>query len=759
MPISTDTGDNKATMIYAHSRNDGSSLPWQELSKHLKQVGRLAQSFAPQPLAELARVAGLWHDIGKFNPAFQRYIAQNPELSNERSSTPHTKGVPHSAAGAALALEHLPDVVSGRILALVIAAHHGALKSGRFLDTIQVSGAPLLEASRAGGLPLELERQTPSFAGTPSALAVRMLFSALIDADLLDTEEWDTGVPRATNASDIETLRRRLDAFCCAKIETAQAAACSEKEQRLATMRRNVYEACVHAAQEPRGHFTFTVPTGGGKTLSGLAFALHHAARHGLRRVIVVAPYTSILEQTADVYRQAVGAENVIEHHSNISPKVDTDRNRQACENWDAPIIVTTSVQLFESLHAAHKRDCRKLHRVAGSVLLLDEVQTFPVDLLQPIHAVLKRLVDDFQVTVVHGTATQPLLSGLYGKRRRSLLPKDLAVPMREIMPDPAALFHAMRDRFTLEILGDLQQPLAPALLAEDVKQHNSSLIITHSRRDARHLAELLGSECLHLSAAMCAAHRTDVLREARRRLSHGLPCTIVATQLVEAGVDIDFPVVYRALAGLETLAQAAGRCNRAMKLPQPGRFVVYRAGRPHETDEDVVHSRPPRGTPRLGMEIALAEYFARGTPDLHDPALFPEYAGKVLSKLDTDVKGIRTLEDNWDFEEVAKSFRMIDEAHISVVAPYGDAPELLRELRQEGPARQRFRALQRYTVGLSTTVFDALFRSGWLEPVLQQEAAEASLWYVRESDTSPYDMRFGFASREADVKLRPLQV
>lgn len=746
-------------MVYAHSRKDGSLLPWQELSKHLDQVGRLAQSFAPKQLAELARVAGLWHDIGKFNPAFQQYIGKNPELSNEASSTPHTKSVPHSAAGAALALERLPNTISGRMLALVIAAHHGALKSGRFIDTIQASGAPLLQASRTGGLPSELEEQTPSFPGTPSALAVRMLFSALVDADLLDTEEWDTGAPRPAIYDDIATLRKRLDAFCLAKIQMAQATASTEKEKRLAAMRRSVFEASVLAAEISPGHFTLTVPTGGGKTLSGLAFALHHAERHGMSRVIVVAPYTSILEQTADVYRQALGAENVIEHHSNISPNLDTDRNRQACENWDAPIIVTTSVQLLESLHAAHKRDCRKLHRVTNSVLLLDEVQTFPIDLLQPIHAVLKRLVDDFHVTVVHGTATQPLMAGVYGKRRRSVLPRDLAVPMREIMPDPASLFNAMRDRFTLEILGDLQDPLAPTLLAEDVKKQSSSLVITHSRKDARHLVELLGPEYLHLSAAMCAAHRTDVLHEARQRLHANLPCTIVATQLVEAGVDIDFPVVYRALAGLETLGQAAGRCNRAMKLSQPGRFIVYRAGRPNNTDEDIVDSRPPRGTPQLSMEVALTEYFVRGIPDLHNPMLFPEYAGKVLSMQDTDRHGIRTLEEEGHFEEVAKNFRMIEEIHISVVAPYGDAPRLLRELRQEGPTRQRFRSLQRYTVGLSTAIFDSLFRSGWLEPVLQQDTADASLWCVRESDTSPYDERFGFASREADVKLSPLQV
>lgn len=746
-------------MIYAHSRPEGSALPWQELSEHLHEVARLAKAFAPKQLGDLARVAGLWHDVGKFNPAFQRYIRRNPELSNDDSSKLDDTRVPHSAAGAALALERMPGMVSGQMLALVLAAHHGALKPARYLETIRTAGLPLLDASRVGGLPQEIERQDASFSGTPSALALRILFSALVDADLLNTEEWDTGTTRSANYDSVAELRQRLDAFCLRKIETAQATVSGEKEQRLAGMRRSVLEACVNAAAAAPGHFTLTVPTGGGKTLSGLAFALHHAECHGMQRVIVVAPYTSILEQTADVYRAALGADNVIEHHSNISPHLDTDRNRQASENWDAPIIVTTSVQLLESLHAAHKRDCRKLHRVANSVILLDEVQTFPVSLLQPIHAALQRLVKDFHTTVVHGTATQPLLAGVYGPRRRSVLPRDLTVPMREIIPDPPSLFYAMRDRFRLEILGNLGYPLSPATLAENVRTQSEALVITHSRRDARHLAELLGPDCLHLSAAMCASHRADVLRVASQRLQRGRPCTVVATQLVEAGVDIDFPVVYRALAGLETLAQAAGRCNRAMKLPQPGRFVVYRAGRPGETEEEIVDSRPPRGTPQLGMEVAFAEYFAHGIPDLHDPMLFPEYAGKVLSMQDTDARGIMALEGAGDFEEVAKRFRMIDEPRISVVAPYGDAPRLLSELRREGPTRQRFRALQRYTVGLSTAVFEALFRSGWLEPVLERETTDVSLWRVRNDDPTPYDERFGFASRERDVKLRSLLV
>jgi len=225
--------------------------------------------------------------------------------------------------------------------------------------------------------------------------------------------------------------------------------------------------------------------------------------------------------------------------------------------------------------------------------------------------------------------------------------------------------------------------------------------------------------------------------------------------------VDIDFPVVYRALAGLEALAQAAGRCNRSMKLAKPGQFIVYRAGKREEGCDEIRESKPPQGMPRLGMEVALTEYFAHGLPDLHNPELFPAYSRRVLAIRDLDVPGIRTLEAAWDFEEVAARFRMIDdEARLSVVAPYGDAPQRILELRDGGPTRESFRALQRYTVSIRQPVFDALFRSGWIEPVMPSDATQdTTLWCVREGDPSPYDERFGFANREAEVRLRPLQV
>ena len=746
---------------FAHSRPDPDRSTWQELTDHLESTGRLAQEFAPVELRDLARVAGHWHDVGKYQEAFQRYIGAEPELSNEGNTQVHS--VPHAAAGAALAVARYgPQDVRAMLLALVIEAHHGALKAVRSIeDVVSQRGSPLLAAARRNGLPPEREEEELIFQATPSALAVRMLFSAVVDADLLDTERWDRGVERAVPHERLEVLRERLIVSCDARIKDSRAAAATVAQLELSRMRQQVYESCIAAASRPRGAFTLTVPTGGGKTLSGLAFALTHAVKHGMRRVLVVAPYTSILEQTAQVYRDVLGAENVIEHHSSLAPAQDTDRNRRACENWDAPVIVTTSVQLLESLHAAHKAPCRKLHCIADSVVLLDEVQTFPSDLLLPIHAMLKRLVNEFGVTVVHGTATQPLLTSVKSDSLRGL-----QIAMQEIMPEPKHHFATVRDRFRLERLGDLQTPLAPEDLAAAVRQHKTALAITHRRADAELLATLIGPECLHLSAAMCAEHRSDILHEVRRRLKAQEPCLLVSTQLIEAGVDIDFPVVFRAMAGLETLAQAAGRCNRELRLEQPGRLIVYRAGR-RTADGTVTESEPPRGSPQLSMRVALTYFEDGDVPDLSDPELFPRYARRVFNKQELDKHGLLELEKAWDFPAVAAGFRMIDEATISVVAPYVSphnshvsSRDLVRDLQINGPTRERFRALQRFTVGLREHQFDTFYAAGWLEPVLEKSSAEdrrSLLWTVRtgEGTEAIYDQTFGFLTDGSRVFLR----
>jgi CRISPR-associated endonuclease/helicase Cas3 len=561
------------------------------------------------------------------------------------------------------------------------------------------------------------------------ALATRFLFSALVDADSLDTEQWDIGSPRATDFDSIAELAFRTEEACAAKSREALEKANSP----LNRMRSEVLRECLVSAGLPPGVFSLTVPTGGGKTLSGLAFALRHAAINGMDRVIFVAPYTSILEQTVQVLRVVLGEQNVVEHHSNIDPDRETDRNRQACENWDAPVIVTTSVQFFETLYANDKRRCRKLHRVGRAVVFLDEVQTFPEHLLRPIHSALNLLTQRFGTSVVHSTATQPRLA------MRAKLDKSPAVLSREIVPRYALHFPVVANRFRMEVLGDVETPVEVEQLALAIGQHERVLAIVHRRKEAEDLARLLGGACLHLSARMCAEHRTAVLEEVRRRLHSGQPCRLVATQLVEAGVDLDFPVVFRALAGLETLAQAAGRCNREMKLPDPGRFIVFRAA-----------SKPPAAALRRGLAETL-DFFEDGLPDLADPEIFPRYAKRLMNSLGqdgNDTQQVLAHERQLDFPEVSARFRMIEDTGQPVVADYGEAWDRVLELRRpNGVSRHAFRRLQRFTVSLQPQEISRLNKLGVLEPLLYRndDSGPTTSWVLKQKCSGVYDPRFGF--------------
>ncbi len=721
-------------MFYAHSRRPGEQGSGQDLREHLDSVATLAEEFAPLEWKAHARLAGLWHDIGKYQSAFQLYIAGNPEASNESVGS---NRVQHSIVGASLAWRTGPYSLP---VALAVQAHHGRLKTVSLLrDAVENVGKDLLGAAERDGLPADLMRapvpQLPAEAQRDAlylALATRFVFSALVDADSLDTERWDRGAAREARCSTIAELATRTEVACRERSREALA----RTDSALNRMRAQVLEQCLASAELARGPFTLTVPTGGGKTLSGLAFALRHAERHGLERVIVVAPYTSILEQMVKVYRETLGAGNVIEHHSNINPDKETDRNRQACENWDAPVIVTTSVQFFETLYSATKSRCRKLHRIGRSVVFLDEVQTFPEQLLKPIHSALDLLAERFGASIVHSTATQPRLA-LRGK-------KDLRARQisREIVPGYREHFPVIANRFRMEVLGDIDTPVSMEQLAEEVGKHPQVLAIVHRRKEAEDLARLLGPQCLHLSARMCAEHRTSVLERIRDRLKAGEQCQLVATQLVEAGVDLDFPVVFRALAGLETLAQAAGRCNRELRLPEPGRFIVFRAP-----------SKPPAASLERGLGETLI-VFRQGIPDLADPELFARYNKRLLKGIEDglDARDVLLYERGLDFPEVELRFRMIEDSGTPVVADYGDAWERVLDLRdsKKGPTREDFRRLQRYTISLQPQEIARLQRLGVLEPLLRSVALEGEQtksWVLKQNVVPPlYDERFGFS-------------
>jgi CRISPR-associated endonuclease/helicase Cas3 len=693
--------DMTQPFYYAHSPKDSLSGSWHLLKDHLAATAALAGRFAEDfDSTEWAKLAGLWHDVGKYLPDFQSKLQGV------------AKHVDHSIVGAILAESKGKGLRAALPVAFAIAGHHGGLPN---LRSSESGGTPLLERLRdrkasltlaSEAIPVAIKESvfpvlprflqpTPGASGFDQCRAmefwIRFLFSALVDADFLDTEEfYKPGLRRsATDGySDIQTLRRRLD---------AHVDAISAPFSPVNRLRAAVLGACRDAAKHPPGIFSLTVPTGGGKTLSAMAFALRHAEAHGLKRVIVVIPYTSIIEQNARTYRNALG-ENVIEHHSNIDPNTETDRSRLASENWDAPIVVTTSVQFFESLFSNKPSRCRKLHNMARSVIILDEVQSLPSGFLSPILESMRELTTHYGSTIVLSTATQPALA------KREALPDGL-VGVREIAADPADLFRQL-SRVEIAWPDVDAPPIAWPDLADDLARHDQVLAVVHRRDDARELAGLLPAEGLfHLSALMCPRHRSDVLATVKARLKDGQACRLVSTQLIEAGVDVDFPVVYRAMGGLDSIVQAAGRCNREGKL-DTGHVVVFRAP-----------TLPPRGTPAFGletMESMLRQY--QGNVDLADQAMFEEYFRVLYSKLEKDIRCIQRERQELNFATTAEKFRIIEDGYSeAIVVPYKESAERVDAARKEFN-RATARGLQPFMVNVYPETLRLMEETGALE-------------------------------------------
>ena len=541
----------------AHVTEDGRK---HTLREHLFKTAELAATFADAfGFRQWGRLCGLWHDLGKYSQAFQRKIqaAAGDEAHLEAKAR-----VDHSTAGALYSVERFG--IAGRLMAYIVAGHHAGLpdweadSTGRAALSQRLLNKELLDADLADRVPVEiLEQAFPAEKpiGRDPAFWLRMLFSCVVDADFLDTEEF-FDPEKAAQRGGYPALSELLAPFS-AYMKGKEARAPDTVVNRI---RAGILARCIEKAKDPPGIFSLTVPTGGGKTLSSMAFALHHAAIHGQRRVIYVIPYTSIIEQTADQFREIFG-DAVVEHHSNLDvndEERETPRSRLACENWDAPIIVTTSVQFFESLFAARTSRCRKLHNIAGSVVVLDEAQLLPPEFLRPILKALDELRKHYGVTIVLCTATQPAL----GPHKSPGFSFEGLEGIREIMEDPANLFDSLK-RVEVKLPEKIHEPLTWEELADDLARLPSVLCIVNRRDDCRLLWSLMPKGTFHLSALMCGAHRSNRIAEIKARLKAGLPTRVVSTQLVEAGVDLDFPVVYRAMAGLDSIAQAAGRCNR----------------------------------------------------------------------------------------------------------------------------------------------------------------------------------------------------
>ncbi len=705
-------------VYYAHSRKGEDKSKWQTLKAHLTNTADLAAKFGTDAgVSELARVAALMHDLGKYSKEFQKRL----EGSGSK--------VDHATAGAkevrAIFTKDENQKMLANILAYCIAGHHTGLPDYGFPTDVDGDGTLLARVDKKTvkdysafkseinpdklNLPayvkIKPDKARPEFS---FAFMTRMLYSALVDADFQETEAFmqQGGKPRGGYAS-IEELCKTFN-LAMQKYDNPQGAINQKRTETL--------EACKDKAGLPQGFFTLTIPTGGGKTLASMAFALNHARRHGLKRVIYVIPFTSIIEQNAGVFKEFLGEKNILEHHSNFDWKKGDKKNSEdaddqtkdtleklklASENWDIPIVVTTNVQFFESLFANKSSRCRKLHNIAKSVIIFDEAQMLPREFLDPCMLAVKELVTNYGASAVFCTATQPALN--------QRLPN---ATFTELAPDPQALFDFYK-RVQVTNLG--RTPDAD-LLAK-INEYPQALCIVNTRRHAKGLFDELKDDesSYHLSTLMCPTHRKQVLDKVRARLKAGQPCRVISTQVMEAGIDVDFPVGFRALAGLDSIIQAAGRVNREMKNGISDVFVF-------DPETDFIKKTPLF----IKQGAAVAESVLRkyaGQPDSKQAiAYYFDFLYNLQAVDAFDVKKILSCFNNgleFEFRKAAEDFRMIDNNTVGIVIPYNEEAKKLLEQARYTPFPYSFaRSLQMYTVNIYENEFVKLQSKGVIETI-----------------------------------------
>lgn len=731
---------------------DGATGKTQPLSEHLNNVARLAGQFADEfGNSDWASLSGFWHDIGKFLLAFFNYI-----MGKEKRT------VNHSTAGAVLAFEKFGmERPEAKILPYIIAGHHAGLPDwdpddggGDLLNRLYKNPQQHIidedeitsikqnpEANEFLNKPLPKTIPMNKTARIKESylyiqLWVRMLYSCLVDADYLDTEEFmepSKAIMRGNYAS-LSELKARLDSFMQKKTKNALPTTVN-------LIRTEVLTECIDKASLKPGFFSLAVPTGGGKTLASMEFALTHALKYDKRRIIVAIPYTSIIEQNAKVYKWGTdddseitkikengdwlfGEENVVEHHSGFEYEDSENeihntllqRQQLATENWDAPVIVTTNVQLFESLFASRSSSCRKLHNIVNSVIILDEAQMLPPEYLKSILSVLEGLVECFGVTVVLCTATQPALEGKIGSGPVAFTGITSTVTPIINKPDEMA---ARLNRVDINTSLATEKISDWQFLAGKLITYKQVLCIVQTRKDCRELHSLMPKDTIHLSALMCPAERSAVIAKIKDKLRNNKPVRVISTQLVECGVDIDFPVVYRAVAGFDSIAQSAGRCNREGKLQgKKGELFLF-----------MPPKKSPGGLLRKGADVTeeilrLHNYNIELTPELYH-----EYFTKYYASInDFDKPHFQQyMLDNvnqckFQFRTLAQKYHLIDDSYqASVIVKYIDeetgenAIELLSELEYATTEKVRsiYQKLGKFTVNLPKKEVEQLEKDG----------------------------------------------
>lgn len=691
-------------MHIAHTREIDSET--QSLKEHLENTANKSKQFGNSfNNGNYACICGLMHDLGKYSKDFQNKITDN---SNIR--------VDHSTAGAIVINERIE--LFGKLLAYCIAGHHGGLPDGGNKSDTAIEVTLNGRLKRAKQLPdyLHFEKEInvaeyiptniPNIkplnqGGFSLSFFIRMIYSCLVDSDFLDTEAFINNNKVDRNANyDYELFNKKLSKY----IEKF-----NNKERELNKKRTEILNNCVEKSKSEKGLYTLTVPTGGGKTISSLAFAIGHVLEHGMDRIIYVIPYTSIIEQTGKIFKDILGYQNVLEHHSNFDFKNDEDlishKLKLSSENWDIPIVVTTNVQFFESLFSNKSSRCRKLHNIANSVIIFDEAQMIPTQFLTPCLMSISELVTSYKSTCILCSATQPSLKDRF--------PKEIGIS--EICEDTESLYEFFRRTKVIS-----RGKMEVVQIAEELNNCTQVLCIVNSKKHAIDIySKLNGDGIFHLSTRMCPKHRNEMLNLIKERLKAGLPCKVVSTQLIEAGVDVDFPLVYRSMAGIDSIVQAGGRCNREGNL-EVGVVNVF--------EPESAYTKNMPSTIKRPIEVAKA-IMAR-FDDILSPQAIKSYFEELYSfegEEGLDIKGIfKELERgaegcnfNFNFKQVADKFKLIDENTITVIIEYdNDSKDLINKLRYTNENKSILRAVQPYTVNVYENEFDKMHGANLIEVI-----------------------------------------
>lgn len=720
----------------AHTNSNGDT---QSVSEHLSGTAEKAEQFADEfGCGKTGRLCGAFHDLGKYSVEFQKRI-RNPE---------HSARVDHSSAGAR---ELVGRSKAYTPVAMAIAGHHSGLMDGgqntspagngtfygRMKTDIPGYGEweknqelyHLLNSLDASG-----KSYFPSFCCESKfsmAFFIRMIYSCLVDADYLDTEAFmNQGKVNRGGYDTPETLLEYFQRYIEPWLKQSREAGAIYEN------RTRILRECMNKGQElPKGLYTLTVPTGGGKTTASMGFALKHIVAHKMKRVIYVIPYTSVIDQNAEVFEKILGVENVVEHHAGIV--YDTEESEEesckkalATENWDAPVIVTTAVQFFESLFGCKSSKCRKLHNLANSVIIFDEAQTLPIPYLEPCIAALSQLVKNYRSTVVLCTATQPAL-GSYFQR---YLPDE---KMQELCNDTEKLFEVFR-RTTIQNLGDLTLEQ----LKEKVGRKEQVLCIVNKRKTAQEIYEGIPGEGAYcLTTLLCPDDRKKKFAEIKERLEEKRPCRVIATSLIEAGVDLDFPMVLRQEAGLDSLIQSAGRCNREGKRSKESSLVCSFRLEDHNSGF-------------LAQNIAAMTETWRRYEQIDAPeaiSFYFQFYRELLGKENLDQKGVMKAWEkgfagsDYPFASVAQRFKLIENDTRQIYIPRDGAKELLEEAAAARADRNTFRKLGQFVVNVYPDHFKALWDGGCLETMGENIFVLRDVNQYREDTGLQMDVETGF--------------